>query len=86
MNGLFFCREFNALDLLQFLDTALYLLGFGRLIAEAVDEDFQLLDTLTLVAIRRFKLLEALGLRDPDTFRSCRDKDEPACSRSRQSC
>ena len=63
VNGLLFLRQFDALDLLQFLDPALHLLGLGRLVAEAVDEDFQLLDAIALVAIGGFELLQALGLR-----------------------
>ena len=63
VNGLFFLRQLDALDLLQFLDPALHLLGLGRLVAEAVDEDFQLLDALALVAIGGFELLQALCLR-----------------------
>ena len=63
MNGLFFLGQFDALDLLQLLDPALHLLGLGRLVAKAVDEDFQLLDALALVAIGGFELLQPLGLR-----------------------
>ena len=63
VDHLFFFRQLDALDLFQFLDAALHLLGFGRLVAEAVDEYFQLLDALPLIAIRRFELLHALRLR-----------------------
>ena len=56
MNGLLFGRELDALDLVQFLDAALHLLGLGGLIAEAVDEGFQLLDALALVAVGGFQL------------------------------
>ena len=38
MDGFFIRRNFDALDLLQFLDAALHLLGFGRLSAGTVDE------------------------------------------------
>ena len=62
MDGLFFRRDFDALDLLQFLDAALHLLGFGGLVAEAVDEDFQLLDAVALVVVSGFELRAALGL------------------------
>ena len=62
MNRLLFFRQLDALDLFQFLDPALHLLGLGGLIAEAVDEDFQLLDALALVAIGGFELLQALCL------------------------
>ena len=68
MDGFFVWRNFDALDALQLFDAALHLLGFGGLVAKAVDEDFQLLDALTLVAIGRFKLLEALGLRTQILF------------------
>jgi len=61
VNGLFLFRQFDALDLFQFLDPALHLLGLGRLVAKAVDEDFQLLDALPLVAICRLQLLQALS-------------------------
>ena len=63
VNRLLFLRQFDALDLLQFLDPALHLLGLGGLVAEAVDEDFQLLDALALVAIGGFELLQPLRLR-----------------------
>ena len=46
----------DAVDLLQFLDAALHLLGLGGLVAEAVDEGFQLLDLVLLVAVGRFQL------------------------------
>ena len=59
---LLFFRQFDAVDLFQFLDAALHLLGFGRLIAETIDENLQLLDALALIAIRRIELLHALRL------------------------
>ena len=62
MDGLLFLRQLDALDLFQFLDAALHLLGLGGLIAEAVDEDFQLLDALALVAVGGLQLFQALGL------------------------
>ncbi len=62
MDGLLFLGNLDALDLFQFLDAALHLLGFGRLVAEAVDERFQLLDALALVAVSGFDLLAALLL------------------------
>ena len=62
MNRLLFRRNLDALDLLQFLDAALHLLRLGRLVAEAVDEDFQLLDAFALVAVRGFQLLAPLRL------------------------
>ena len=62
VNRLLLGRQLDALDLLEFLDPALHLLGLGRLVAEAVDEGFELLDPLLLIAIRRFELRAALGL------------------------
>ena len=62
VDRLFFRRNLDALDLLQFLDAALHLLGLGGLIAEAVDEDFELLDAVALVAVRGCQLLVALRL------------------------
>ena len=56
----FFFRQFDALDLFQFLDPALHLFGLGGLIAEAVDKDFQLFDPLPLIAIGGFELLQPL--------------------------
>ena len=55
-------RNLDALDLFQFLDPALHLLGLGRLRAEAVDERLQLLDALPLIAIRRLELRLPLRL------------------------
>ena len=60
VNGLFFLRDLDALDLVQFFDAALHLLGFCRLVAKAVDERFQLLDALALIAVRRFELVAPL--------------------------
>ena len=53
VDGLFFRRDLDALDLLEFLDAALDLLGLRCLVAEPVDEDLQLLDAFTLIAVRR---------------------------------
>jgi len=39
----FLWREFDALDFFQLFDAALHF-RFGRLVAKAVDEDFELLD------------------------------------------
>src|SRR4051812_274245 len=60
MDGLFLRRDLDALDPLQLLDTALYLLGFGRLVAEAVDERLKLLNLFALIAIGGLELLTAL--------------------------
>ena len=62
VDGLFFRRNLDALDLFQFLDAALHLLGLGGLVAEAVDEDFELLDAVALVAVGGLQLLVALRL------------------------
>ena len=62
MNRLFFRRNLDPLDLFQFLDSALHLLGLRRLVAEAVDEDFQLLDAVALVVVGGLQLLVALRL------------------------
>ncbi len=51
VDGLLFGRNLDALDLLEFLDAALHLLGLGGLGAEAVDERFQLLDAILLVGV-----------------------------------
>ena len=60
VDGLLVRRNLDALDLLQLLDAALHLLGFGRLIAEAVDEGFELLDALALVLVRGDQRVAAL--------------------------
>ena len=86
MDGLFFFGQLDALDALQFFDATLYLLGFGRLIAEAVDEYFQLLDAVALIAVRRLQLFEPLLFSGLNTFRSCRDRNGSVCSRFPQSC
>ena len=62
MDGLFFRRDLDALDLLEFLDAALHLLGLGCLVTESVDEDFKLLDAITLILVRCLQLLVALSL------------------------
>ena len=61
VDGLLFGGQFDALDPFQFLDAALHLLGFGGLVAEAVDEGFQLLDAVALVAIGGFQLRRRSG-------------------------
>ena len=72
MDGLLFGRKLDALDLLQFLDAALHLFRLGGLVAKAIDEGFELLDALALIAIRGFQLLGALLSSASDIFRSCR--------------
>src|SRR4029077_5389858 len=44
MDGFFFRRNLDPLDLFQFLDAALHLLRLGCGVAESIDEDFQLLN------------------------------------------
>ena len=56
MNHQLFFWYFNALDLFQFLNAALHLLGLGGLRAESVDERLQVLDLQALVAISRLQL------------------------------
>ncbi len=86
VDGLLFVGQLDALDLFQFFDAALHLLGLGGLIAEAVDEGFQLLDALALVAIGGFQLLSALLLSAADTFRNCPSRNARRDSRSRRFC
>ena len=62
VDRLFFWGNLDALDLFQFLDAALYLLSFRCLVAEAVDEDFELLDAVALVAVSGCQLFVALRL------------------------
>ena len=62
MNRLFFRRDLDALDLFQFFNSALHLLGLGRLVAKAVDEYFQLLDAVALVPVGGLQLFVALRL------------------------
>src|SRR5271157_1046568 len=62
MDGLFLGRNLDALDLLQFFDAALYLLGLRRLVAKAVDECLELLDAFALVLVRRDERIPALLL------------------------
>ena len=84
VDGLFVRRNFDALDLLQFLDAALHLFGFGRLIAEAVDERFQLFDAVALVGVSGFQLRAPLGFSAARTSNSRRYRTRPACSRFRR--
>ena len=62
VDGFFFRRNLDALDLFQFLDAALHLLGFGGLVAEAIDKDLELFDSVALIAVGRLQLLIALRL------------------------
>ncbi len=62
MDRFFFGRNLDAFDLLEFLDAALYLLRLGSLVAEAVDENFELFDAVALVLVGGCQLLVALRL------------------------
>ena len=62
VDGLLVRRNLDALDLLQFLDAALHLLGLGRLGAKAVDEGLELLDALALVLVGGDQRVAALLL------------------------
>jgi hypothetical protein len=61
MDGLLVRRNLDALDLFQFLDPRLHLLGLGRRRAEAVDERFQRLDAVALILVRGLELRLPLG-------------------------
>ena len=84
VDGLLFRRNLDALDLVEFLDARLHLLGLGRLRAKAVDERLQLLDALALIAVRRRQAGRAARSSAAGTYRSCRYRTAPACSRSRR--
>ncbi len=86
VNGLLFGGQLDALDLFQLLDAALHLFGLGGLVAEAIDEGFQLLDALALVAIRGFQLLGALLLLLQVFFVVAASRNARRDSRSRRSC
>ena len=60
MNGVLLGRQLDSFDLLQLLDPALHLPRLGGLIAEAVDEHFQMVDTLLLIVVGGFELRLAL--------------------------
>src|SRR5207237_1992305 len=60
VDGLLFWWDLDALHAFDFLDAALHLLCLSRLISETVDESFQLLDLVALVAVCRLKLRLAL--------------------------
>src|ERR1700681_916713 len=62
MNYPLLVRQLNFVYLLQFLDPALYLPGFGGLIAEAIDEGFEMMNLLLLVFLACLELSSAFGL------------------------
>ncbi len=53
MNHRLFFGNLDALDLLQFLDPRLHLLGLRGLRAEPVDERLKMLDLVALILVRR---------------------------------
>ena len=62
MNYPLLVRQLNFVYLLEFLDAALYLPGFGGLIAEAIDEGFEMMNLLLLVFLACLQLSSAFGL------------------------
>ena len=65
VDGGFFFGDLDALDLFELLDAGLDLLGFGGLVAEAVDEGFEGLDAVALIFVGVHQLRAALFfLRD----------------------
>ena len=66
--------DLDALDFFEFLDADLHLLGLGGLVAEAVDEGFELLDAVALVPVGGFKLGRGALLSARGTSRSCRGR------------
>ena len=53
VNDRLFFGNLDALDLFQFLDPRLHLLGLGGLVAEAIDEGLKMLDALAAGCDRR---------------------------------
>ena len=68
MNGALFVGQLDAVHSLKFFDPALHLLGLSGLIAKAVDENFELLNALALVAVGCFQLFEALRFLREELF------------------
>ena len=62
VDGLFLGGQLDSFDLVELLDPALHLLGLGGLVAEAVDERFEVMDAVLLVAVGGLQLGAALGL------------------------
>ena len=60
MNRLFFWRDLDPLDFLQFFNATLHLLRLRGLVAKTVDEHLQLFDAVALVAVGGLQLLVAL--------------------------
>src|SRR5262249_27140760 len=59
VDRLFFFRDLDTIDLFEFLDAALDLLGLGRGVAKTVDEYFELFNAFFLSFVRRFELFPA---------------------------
>ncbi len=59
----FLFRYLDPLDLFKLLDARLHLLGLGRLVAEAIDKGFQVLDAFTLIFVGAHQLRTALILQ-----------------------
>ena len=72
VDGGFFGREFDALNLFELFDAALDLLGFGGLGAEAIDEGFELLNFVALVFVSGLELKRGVRLSGCGIFRSLR--------------
>ncbi len=68
VDGRFFFGDLDALDLFEFLDARLHLLGFGGLVAEAVDEDLERVDAFALIFVGVHQLRAALFLLDEVLF------------------
>src|SRR5712672_2478878 len=62
MNRLFIIGQFDSFNFLEFLDAALHLLGLGGLIAEAINESFQVMNPVLLIFVGGFELRPALRL------------------------
>src|SRR5277367_933526 len=60
MDRLFFRRNLDALDSLQLLDATLHLFRLGGLVAEAIDERFELFNPILLVFESGLQLRPAL--------------------------
>jgi len=57
IDRLLFLRHLNALDLVELLDPALYLRRLRRLIPEAVDECFEVMNPVLLILVLRLDLI-----------------------------
>ena len=78
-------RDLDPFDFLQLFDTALHLLGLGRLSTEPIDKGFQLLDAFLLVSVSGFELRAPLGFLRQVLLVVARVEITPACSIFRRS-